>query len=89
MKIKYEIPIRSRKNKVTMHRRSKTVKVDGKILKKSVGTYNNNFGSRIFGVRILYMKKLKKGAGRDGRIKSRKYQRIVQLPKNAKGIRFE
>ncbi len=89
MRIYYKMK-RTRKGKSVVVRRKKTVEVHGKILEKpKLGTFTSRFGTKIHGVKIVYLKKIEGGAGLGGRIKQMRVEKLVQLPGNATNVRIK
>ena len=89
MKINYKIKSKRGKSKVEL-RKSKTVKISGKIQGECTkGTFVNRFGRQIYGIKVTYLKINKKGAGKDGRIKRMKITKIVPIPKKAYAIKVK
>lgn len=87
MKITYKIKLQ-RGGKTIEQTKTKNVKISGVIIEEpKKGTFTNRFGRQIHGIKIVYRKKLSRGAGRDGRIKSMKLEKIVPIPKNAYNIK--
>jgi len=87
MKIKYKIKLQ-RKGKTIEQKRTKNVKITGVIIEEPKrGTFTNRFGRQVDGLKIIYRRNIPKGAGRDGRIKSMKLEKIVAIPKNAYDVK--
>jgi len=70
-------------------RRKKTVKIDGRIIgTPKRGTYISQLGTKIHGIKIEYIKSLKNGAGKGGRIRKRPYVKVIAIPPYASNLKI-
>ena len=88
MKIRYKIKLK-RNGKTVVQRRTKRVAISGKIISKpKLGEHTSRFGTRIHGLKVAYINKIEGGAGRGGRIKKMKVEKLIPIPRGEFSIKI-
>jgi len=75
------------KKKRRTQTRVKRVYIPGKLKKWARGTFVTRFGTRVHGIKFVYINPIKGGAGRGHRIKQMRIEKIVPIPKNARSVK--
>lgn len=76
------------KKKERTQLRIKKISLSGDLKSWSRGTFATRFGSRVHGIKIIYIRPIPKGTGRDGRIKKMRTQKIIQIPSDATNLKI-
>jgi len=75
------------KKKRRTQTRVKKVYIPGKLVKWAKGTFVTRFGTKVYGIRFVYINPIKGGAGRDYRIKKMRITKIVSIPRDARSVK--